>query len=940
MTCRVGLDIGSTTIKIVILDAADNILHRRYERHGSDVGATLHRLITEAIELFDGVPVTVRMTGSGALSLSEVLKFDFIQEVNASELAIKWHDANVKKINPYALPTDTVIELGGEDSKAIFIRGDKVDHEMNDACAGGTGAFIDQMASLLDTDADGLDELAKTASRTHGIASRCGVFAKSDIQPMINSGVDRSEIAASIFLAVANQVVGNLMKGKKDRCRNVALLGGPLTFTSELRAAFAKRLPDAKTYCPDNAEYFVALGAALASAQSDSTTLAEMLERIDNAPELKVGLSRLRQLFVDEDEHAAFRLLHKTKISHADIVPGERLFLGIDAGSTTFKAVLINEDKQIVLSFYDSNRGKLDERISFLKQALIEYNIAYSVAVGYGEDRIIKSGLADSGEVETVAHLVAAKFLEPEVDFILDIGGQDMKGIWAHNGVVNRVQLNEACSSGCGSFIETYAKSLNLTMDEFDALACASTSPVGLGTRCTVFMNSSIKHAQKEGVPLPDIAAGLAYSVVHNALYKVFRVNSAASLGKHIVVQGGTFLNDSILRAFELEIGASVTRPEIPGLMGAFGAALLAYDRAHNAKLIPQPIQDSESLPNLLELKLRLLVDRHSKHYWPAGHVHPRETIGIPLALNMFENYPFWHAFFSSLGFLVKPSNVSNQNTYKRALDTVFSGTVCYPAKLLHGHIMDLVEQDVKHIWLPQIKWELPDEKQRNYFNCPVVAFYPHAISQNMSVIEQNGVTMHTPPLPYDKPRALLKYLAQIPLLEGFSRTQIKQAFENAQFADAIFKKMMRDAGEKALRYIEEHNVQGIILAGHPYHIDPEVNHGIPEMLNSLGVAVLTEDSVAHLAMAGKLRISNQWVYHARAIRAARFAVTHPRLNQIQLVSFGCGLDAVTSDQIQEILEASDKIYTQLKIDEMADTKPARIRGRTLLFAIREQQAL
>ncbi|MCL1839533.1 acyl-CoA dehydratase activase [Candidatus Saccharibacteria bacterium] len=931
-SCRVGLDIGSTTIKIVVLDAADQILHKRYERHGADVGATLHRLITEAEQLFDGIEITVSMTGSGALSLSEALSINFIQEVNASELAIR-------RFSP---ETDTVIELGGEDAKAIFIYPDKVGYEMNDTCAGGTGAFIDQMASLLDTDADGLDALAKLATKTHGIASRCGVFAKSDIQPMINSSVPQSEIAASIFLAVANQVIGNLMKGKKDRCHHVTLLGGPLAFTSELRHAFRKRLPDAEVVCPENAEFYIALGAALASEKAPSTSLHKILESIEKAPALKVGLPRLKRLFADESERANFRRNHKTKIVHAQVANQEPLFLGIDAGSTTFKAALINEDRQIVWSHYDSNRGNINERIERTKRQLTGYNIVHSVAVGYGEDRIIKSGLANSGEVETVAHLTAAKFLNPKVDFILDIGGQDMKGIWVKDGVVSKVQLNEACSSGCGSFIETYAKPLGLTMDQFDDLACSSTSPVGLGTRCTVFMNSGIKQAQKEGIPLSDIAAGLSYSVVHNALYKVFRVNSAEDLGRNIVVQGGTFLNDSILRAFELEVGATVIRPEIAGLMGAFGAALLAHKRAHNPKLIPKIVSHTEELPNLYETKLNLLVNRHSEDYWPSHDepLAPHNIIGIPLALNMFENYPFWHAFFSSLGYRVIPSQISDKTTYQKGIDTIFSGMVCYPAKLLHGHIIDLIDRGVKRIWMPLIKWELAEKDQKKHFNCPVVMGYPHAVKQNMPIIKASGATMFTDPLPYDKPRALLKHLIALPFVADHDRWRINRAFKNAQAADRQFKQAMHNAGKTALKYLAEHDVRGIVLAGHPYHIDPEVNHDIPKMLNSLGVAVLTEDSIAHLTENGQLRVSNQWVYHARLYRSARFVAQHANLDLIQLVSFGCGLDAVTSDQVQEILEAAGKIYTQLKIDEMSDSRPARIRARTLLFALRELNAL
>lgn len=923
---RAGLDIGSTTVKFVIFDE-DQILHKSYERHGSDVGLTLQRLITEARQIYGDIAVSVNMTGSGALSLSEVLGIKFIQEVDASEIAVRH----------FAPEVDTVIELGGEDAKAIFIEKDRTDHEMNDSCAGGTGAFIDQMATLLDTDAGGLNEYAKTAEKSLSIASRCGVFAKSDIQPLINDGEKTSNIARGIFDAVARQVVGNLVKGKLSRCRNIILLGGPLKFLSELREAFKKRIPKANFTCPENAEYYVAFGAAFASSGEESINLDQILVRLVNSPELKVSLPRLDALFSNEAEYDAFKLSHKTGIEQSAIVPGENLYLGIDAGSTTFKAVLINDQKQIVWSYYDSNRGKLGERIEQLTEKVSALNIAHSVAVGYGEDRIIKSGLANSGEVETVAHLTAAKFLQPEVDFILDIGGQDMKAIWIRDDSIEKIQLNEACSSGCGSFIETYVKSLGLTLDQFNDLACASKAPVLLGTRCTVFMNSSIKQAQKEGIPLPDIAAGLACSVVNNALYKVIRINSMAGLGKHIVVQGGTFLNDSVLRAFELEIGAEVTRPEIAGLMGAFGAALLAYDRAKTPALIPEPIQASKDLPNIPALKLKLLTDRNSEDYWPVGQIWPANIIGIPLALNMFENYPFWHAFFSSLGFKVVPSRISDQNTYKKGIDTIFSGMACYPAKLLHGHIVDLVEQHVKYIWMPFIKWERAETKQRNQYNCPVVMGYPEAVKNNMSILGQNDVIMFTDPLPYDKPKALLKRLSRLTLLASHTDAKIKKAFENALNEDAVFKKAIQIAGQSALKYLDQHNIHGIVLAGHPYHVDPEVHHGIPAMLNSLGVAVLTEDSIAHLSKPGQLRVSNQWTYHGRLYRAARIVATRQNLDLVQLISFGCGIDAVTGDQVQEIIEASGKIYTQLKIDEMSNTKPARIRARSLLYAIRKR---
>lgn len=909
-------------------------MHKRYQRHDSNVGETLKKILQETAVDFGEITSTIAMSGSGAIGVSESLNVTHVQEVIAAEFAIKH----------FVPDADSAIEIGGEDAKLIIFSENRTDENMNDTCAGGTGAFIDQMASLLGTDAGGLSKLAEGATKHYGIASRCGVFAKSDIQPLINSSAKSEDIAASIYTAVANQVIGNLMRGRKQDCNNVVLLGGPLSFSPPLRKVFAEKLAPAKVICPENAEYFVALGAALASHGASHVTLHEILARLERAPELKVKLPRLPALFSSSVERDGFRKAHQTKIIYNQTeCPDEVCFLGIDAGSTTFKAVIVNAEGEILWSKYSLNDGKLDERIQQLKESISKFKVAYAVAVGYGEDRMVETGLANSGEVETVAHLRAAQYLQPKVSFILDIGGQDMKAIWVKDGLINRIMLNEACSSGCGSFIKTYADSLGLSLDEFDHLACQSQSPVDLGTRCTVFMNSNIKQAQKEGVPIADIAAGLAHSVVNNALYKVMNLHSIDELGDNIVVQGGTLLNDSILRAFEQKVGVSVVRPEIAGLMGAYGAALLAQDRYVSPSLIPAPVQDSKSLPDLVKVKMELLMERKSEDYWLEPQKSPVGVIGIPIALNMYENYPFWHTFFSFLGFQVVPSSISNKHTYYKGIDTIPSGTVCYPAKLLHGHIVDLVEQGIKQIWLPFIKWERAGEncrKCKGKYNCPVVMGYPDTAKMNMRVIEESGTLMYTEPVPYHHTGALVNHLCKVSFLKNFKKSEIQKAVTIAELADRKFKSDIRKLGEATYEYVCRHRLHGIVLAGHPYHIDPEVSHGLSEVLTSLGVIPFTEDSLAHLGLPLKTRVKNQWEYHSRLYNVAEFVSRHDNFDLVQIISFGCGIDAVTSDQVKEILEHYGKIYTQLKVDEMADRRPARIRIRSLLAALRERGVL
>jgi len=981
---RVGIDIGSTTIKLVILNEFNNIVYRQYRRHFSDIVSTLKSMADSAYSLTLKKLMSVMFTGSGGIDIAKKLDISFIQEVVACTQA-------VKKIIP---DTDTVIELGGEDAKITYF-GATVEQRMNGVCAGGTGAFIDQMAVLLDTDAAGLNELAARHKNIYPIASRCGVFAKTDVQSLMNEGVSREDIAASVFQSVVNQTIGSLAQGRPIRGK-VAFLGGPLYFLPELRRRFIEtlKLKEDQVISPDISPYFVAVGAALASKEKpqSSECLYERFPRIYNLRLASDGSDKIRPLFENAGEAEKFRAYHAK-----DAVPrGElrgfsgKVYLGIDAGSTTTKLALIDGEGRLLYSYYSGNKGKpLETAVDALKKMYgalpREAVIANAAVTGYGE-RLIQAALhVDMGEVETVAHLKAANCFLPGVTFVLDIGGQDMKSFFVRDGVIDSIMLNEACSSGCGSFIETFAESLGMEVGDFAGLALTAANPVDLGTRCTVFMNSRVKQAQKEGASIGDISAGLAISVIKNALFKVIRLKDTAQLGDKIVVQGGTFYNDAILRATEMILGRSVVRPDIAGIMGAYGAALLARDRSgskERSSLLPLSglvsfssgtstrrcggcgnrcliterkfpdggiffsgnrcergagrVNAASDIPNLYEFKYKRLFG-----YIPLGEDAPRGTVGIPRALNIYEDYPFWFTFFTSLGYRVVISGKSSSNIYEAGLDTIPSETVCYPAKLAHGHIADLISRGIKKIFYPCVLYNSTGKNGRKYYNCPVVASYPENIAANMDKLAEENIVFWHSFLPLDDSGRLVKRLRREMVSENIPAREIAAAVKKAYAEQAAYRADVLKEGEKALKYIEEKHIHGVVLIGRPYHIDPEINHGLPELIRSFGLAVLSEDSVpADRESAGQLRVIDQWTYHSRLYSAASFAArsVHPRLEVIQLNSFGCGLDSLTMDQVREILSASGKIHTVIKLDEISNLGAARIRLRSLLAAVDERE--
>ena len=990
---RLGLDIGSTTIKIVLLDG-DKIVHNEYKRHHSDVSGLLNQLFEELNDKFPGIDVSVTITGSGGLSVANWLHLKFIQEVMAETVAI----------NKYHPETDVIIELGGEDAKITYMH-PVLEQRMNGTCAGGTGAFIDQMASLLQTDADGLNNFAKDYRSLYTIASRCGVFAKSDLQPLINEGAAKEDLAASIYQSVVNQTIAGLACGRPIK-GNVAFLGGPLYFNSELRNAFERTLKDKvdSFWMPDEAQIYVALGAAL-SADSEPVNLKELLERFKNKEGFKPDIIRISPLFKDEEEKKAFYDRHeKTAIPVMDISKQKgALYLGIDAGSTTTKAVVINSDNDIVYTFYESNKGNpVMSAVSILKDIYRHMpdkcHIAYSCVTGYGEN-IIKAALGvDDGEIETMAHFTSAKFFCPDVDFIIDIGGQDMKCMRIRNGVIDSIMLNEACSSGCGSFIQTFAQTLGMGSEQFAKEALKATNPVDLGTRCTVFMNSKVKQAQKEGASVGDISAGLSYSVVRNALYKVIKIRDTEQLGKNIVVQGGTFLNDAILRCFEIISQREVIRPNVAGLMGAFGAALIAKNRcpeelsdgsceeASSGILGPDELDsfemetentqcpgctnhcrltiatfsngkkfvsgnrcergedialeqdhrnDKEAIPNLFKYK----YDRTFNYKPLKKEDAPRGEIGIPRCLNQYENYPFWFTVLTNLGFRVQISSRSSHILFEKGMETIPSESVCYPAKLAHGHIENLIGKGITTIFYPSVPYEqVENQNSGNHYNCPIVCSYPEVIRNNVENLKEKEIRYLNPFMPLDNMDTVAVNLAKCFEYCGVTLEEAKKAVEAGCEEYYKFKEDIRNKGKEILEDINRRGIKGIVLAGRPYHIDPEINHGIPEMINSLGLAVLTEDSVAKPGRLKRpIRVVDQWMYHTRLYEAAAFVITRPELELVQLTSFGCGLDAVTSDQVQEILEQSGKLYTLLKIDEVSNLGAARIRMRSLVVAMNER---
>ena len=981
---RLGIDVGSTTVKLVFLDDKDQIVYSRYERHMSNVFDKVRELLEEAEKEFGDTPLKAVITGSGGLSLAKMVNVPFEQEVIACSRA-------VEELIP---ETDTAIELGGEDAKITFYD-QTIEQRMNGTCAGGTGAFIDQMAVLLNTDADGLNEAASKHTLIYPIAARCGVFAKTDIQPLINDGAKIEDLAASIFQAVVDQTISGLACGHPIRGK-IAFLGGPLSFLPELRKRFIETLdikPEDVIF-PDNSRFFVAIGAAYLAQDHDVTTLSNIVGRLRDSSQGEMrDTALIEPLFSSQEEYDEFKARHdRAKVARKDIKEASGdLYLGIDAGSTTTKSVLIDQDKNVLYTFYRNNRGKpiapiiemLKEVYDLLPEGTV---IAKTAVTGYGEQLIKTAFKADMGEIETMAHYKAAEEFLPGVDFILDIGGQDMKCMKIKDKALYNIMLNEACSSGCGSFIETYAKSVNMSVPDFAEAAIFAKGPVDLGTRCTVFMNSKVKQAQKEGATIGDISAGLSYSVIKNALYKVIKLRNPEDAGDKIVVQGGTFLNEAVLRSIEKILGKEVVRPDISGLMGAFGCALIARDNhekgetstligreelddfdvststtrcrfcENNCLLTINKFSDGSrlitgnrcergaghvdvesELPNLIQYKQKRLFDYRSI---PPENA-PRGTIAIPRVLNMFENYPFWHTFFTSLGFSVVLSPMSRKTIYEQGMDTISSDTACYPAKLVHGHIKSLIKDGHKLIFYPSINYErVEDDKQPNHYNCPIVATYPEVIANNMDeIIQEEGVEFLHPFLPYDDDRRLVRELTGVFAKKGIPADDIARAVRKARAEDERYHRDVQKAGEEALKYGETHGVKSIVLAGRPYHADPEINHGIDKMINTFGMIVLTDDSVAHLAKLERpLRVLDQWVYHSRMYRAAVFAGTREDVELIQLNSFGCGLDAVTTDQVEEICHQNNKLYTVLKIDEGSNLGAAKIRIRSLKAAINERE--
>ena len=983
---HVGLDIGSTTIKIVVLDESKKILYSSYTRHFSDTKNTLFEVLSKLAKDYPNQTFTMSLTGSGALDIAKILKIPFIQEVIACKTA-------VENLIPQ---TDVVIELGGEDAKIIYF--DKfIEQRMNGTCAGGTGAFLDQMASLLNTDTAGLNELAKSYETIYPIASRCGVFAKTDIQPLLNEGARKEDIAASIFQAVVNQTISGLACGRPIR-GNVAFLGGPLNYLSELRQRFIEtlNLKGNQIIVPENAHLLVATGAAINSMETKSFTNKDLQNKLKNFKNSKFTESKpLPALFETEEDYKKFKERHdkdKVKRNTLENYSGD-CYIGIDAGSTTTKLVLIDSNGALLYSLYGSNGGNpLKSVVSMLKKLYKVLpktaKLRYSGVTGYGE-KLIQTGLnVDLNEIETIAHYTAAKEFMPNVTSIIDIGGQDMKYIKLKDNAIDNIMLNEACSSGCGSFLETFAKSLNLPIEDFVKAAIESKTPVDLGSRCTVFMNSKIKQAQKEGFSVGDISSGLSYSIIKNAIQKVMKVRDTKTLGNHIVVQGGTFYNDAVLRAFELIVGKEVIRPDIAGLMGAYGVALLAKEQyqsnldmeyystilkateldklevkvrhtrcngcenhcqltintfANGKKFISGNrcekgagnISEKKDLPNIYKYKFERLFE-----YKPLSEEEAtRGTIGIPRVLNMYEDYPFWFTFLTRLGFRVIISEKSNRKTYEKGIESMPSESVCYPAKLAHGHIESLIEQGIKTIFYPCVPYSRKENEQSdNHYNCPIVISYSEVIKNNVEDLKK--IKYINPFLPIDNTKNLIKIIQELDCFNeyNFKKSELTEAAEAAEKEYQQFKKDVRDKGEEVLKYMKDNDLRGIVLAGRPYHVDPEINHGIDTLITSLGLCVLSEDSVAWKGeLKRPIRVVDQWTFHSRLYAAADYVGKNDSLELVQLNSFGCGVDAVTTDQVEEILKSYDNMYTLIKIDEVNNLGAIRIRIRSLLASMNKR---
>ncbi|MGV8850067.1 MAG: acyl-CoA dehydratase activase-related protein [Propionibacteriaceae bacterium] len=990
-----GLDVGSTTVKAVVLEGTA-LRYSSYRRHNADARGALRTLLDEVTTAYPDSTFRCAVTGSAGLGVADLMGVEFVQEVIAGTAAIE-------RFEPQA---DVVIELGGEDAKITFLH-PVVEQRMNGTCAGGTGAFIDQMANLLHTDAAGLDALAAAYTHLYPIASRCGVFAKSDLQPLLNQGAAHTDLAASVFQAVATQTIAGLACGHPIR-GNVVFLGGPLHFLPQLRKAYERALADQvhSFSTPDEAHLYVAIGAALMADEASTARTKDPRHGVEHSPDdllarlrekvvLHLSAARMRPLFTDDDERAAFAdRHHSVKIPRGDLTTAEGpLYLGIDAGSTTVKAVLLTRDGQIVFDHYQGSNDPVHVSLAILRRVHEAIPpaayLARACVTGYGEGLVRAALRLDDGEIETMAHYRAANTVCPGVTSVIDIGGQDMKYLRIKNGAVDSISVNEACSSGCGSFLQTFAASMDTDVQTFAANALESTQPVDLGTRCTVFMNSSVKQAQREGASVGDIAAGLSYSVVRNALYKVIKLKDASQLGDKVVVQGGTFLNDAVLRAFELQTGAVVTRPDIAGLMGAYGAALTAQrhwqdgerSQALDADEIDHFSVDStldtcrlcqnhcgltistfgdgtrhvsgnrcergastekvppkSELPNLYDYKYarlfgyRRLTDAQAT----------RGEIGIPRVLNMYENYPLWFTILTSLGFRVIPSGRSSHEVFEQGMESIPSENVCYPAKLAHGHIEHLLDKGIRTIFYPCVPLEAREIKGAdNHFNCPVVAFYPQVLERNLPRLQDPEVRFMAPMLNLDNPEKLIKRLVDVFADWNVTLDEMTKAVQAGFEEDAKVKADIRAEGQRALAYIAEHHIKGIVLAGRPYHVDPEVHHGIPSLITGLGMAVLTEDAIVdpgESVLERPIRVRDQWAYHTRLYESAAIVTRQPDLHLVQLNSFGCGVDAITTDQVAEILERADDMYTLLKIDEVSNLGAATIRLRSMKAAAGERR--
>ena len=983
---KIGIDVGSTTVKIVVMDNKENICYCDYRRHFSDTKKTITDLFNEVLEKFPNSKFSLITTGSGAIALAKYLDIPFVQEVIACKNAIK----------KYAPQTDVAIELGGEDAKIIYFD-QTIEQRMNGSCAGGTGAFLDQMAVLLNTTTEGLNDLAKNGTKIYPIASRCGVFAKTDVQPLLNEGAKKEDIALSIMQAVVNQTISGLACGKPIK-GNVIFLGGPLNYLSTLKQRFIEtlNLKDNEVITPDDARLFVCIGAILDDTKRTYLTKKDIKEKIERLAGFKESESNnLEALFKNKKAYDSFKKRHvKAHVKRKDLktYSGD-VFIGIDAGSTTAKLVAIDIDGNLLYENYRSNKGTpvdtiKDMLLDLYKKLPERTVIRSSGSTGYGELLIKTAFNLDISEIETMAHFEAANYFLPGVESIIDIGGQDMKYIKIKDGAVDSIMLNEACSSGCGSFIETLAKSLNISIEEFVSLACEAAYPIDLGSRCTVFMNSKIKQTQKEGRPLGDIFAGLSYSVIRNAIQKVMKIRDVSTLGDKIVVQGGTFLNDAVLKAFENITKKEVIRPDIAGLMGAYGVALIALDnfKKYEDQDIKSSILTKEEIENLkiktthtrcqrCENHCALTVNMFNKKSFISGNRcergsgnngsasllpnmyswkydrlfdyepledAPRGELGIPRVLNMYENYPFWFTLFTNLGFKVIISDHSNRNIYEMGIESMPSESVCYPAKLVHGHIINLIKKNIKTIFYPCIMYEnLEFKNADNHYNCPIVQSYSEAIKLNVEDLDTNNIKFINSFLPLEE-KALYKRILELDEFKeyNFSKKELKEAIKKAFLEQKKFKEEVRTKGEEFIKYIDSHNEKAIVLAGRPYHLDKEVNHGIDTMINSLGLAVLTEDSICHLSnIESKLRVVDQWAYHSRVYHAADVVSGHDNMELVNLNSFGCGLDAIVTDQAEEILRKNNKLYTTIKIDEINNLGAAKIRIRSLIASMNKRSS-